>query len=728
MQTPKVSIIVPIYNVEKYLPACLDSLVGQTLREIEIICVDDGSPDNSVEIVQRYMQQDNRIRLVRHEQNQGLGPARNTGLKVATAPYIMFVDSDDYVDTAMAQILYDSITQKAVDVAWCYANSVDEDGVEYPNADLRIEGVLTAEQVLKDYRLYPSILPVWNKLYKRDLIRDIEQPAIVSEDQPFLAEWLCRCDKISIIDKGLYFYRNRQGTLSKPKLHTAQNWDAFFYSHALFFRNLEQGNFSEKAVQMQCRKRLFSMLWRIKMFRLIEQPTWSEQQAAIAKHLSESDIPIKPSSPCNVFLKLCFAHRWSLSVMQKWVNKLYKYSRTWIVSDSWGITLRLVTKDLLKKLILICRLVLDRIELSVVKVATCFVPKDIWLTGERNDTAQENGIYFFNYLQQFHPEIKAYYVCNQAIADKADLHGHWLKYNSLKHKIYFCAAGVYASSQYNANYPSTVFGKKHYPFPPKGFNVFLQHGITYADVSPFYGKKTSDINLFICGATPEYEAVRKDFGYGINEVGLTGFARFDGLHGYEEKRQILLMPTWRRQLAECPLSDFAQNGYYKAIKGLLTDKAVAAFLRDNNMVLKFCPHYLMNAYLPLFADVQNDVVIIANPETESVQSMLKESMVLITDVSSVQFDFAYMKKPLIYYWWDYEQIIREHLQKGYFDFETMGFGPVVREMHDLLNRLQELAHNEWKNEKTYVDKINRFFPYNDSDNCKRIYDEILKRL
>ena len=104
---PKVSIIIPVYNVEPFLARCLDSVVGQTLRGIEIICVDDGSPDRSIDILNRYAAQDDRIRVISQE-NRGLGGARNRGFDAATGEFILFVDSDDWIDPAYCERLYEA--------------------------------------------------------------------------------------------------------------------------------------------------------------------------------------------------------------------------------------------------------------------------------------------------------------------------------------------------------------------------------------------------------------------------------------------------------------------------------------------------------------------------------------------------------------------------------------------------------------------------------------------
>ena len=121
INTPKISIIVPIYNVEAYLDRCMQSLIMQTLREIEIIMVDDESPDNCPTICDNYAKQDSRIKVI-HKKNGGLGFARNSGLEIATGKYIAFLDSDDFVDISMYETLYNTATQYNLDTVFCGFN------------------------------------------------------------------------------------------------------------------------------------------------------------------------------------------------------------------------------------------------------------------------------------------------------------------------------------------------------------------------------------------------------------------------------------------------------------------------------------------------------------------------------------------------------------------------------------------------------------------------------
>ena len=122
---PKISIIVPIYNVEKYLERCIQSLLNQTLRDIEIIMVDDESPDDCPQLCDIYASQDQRIKVI-HKKNEGLGYARNTGLEIASGEYIAFVDSDDYVDINMYEKLYQIAQKNNLDTVFSNFNTVDQ--------------------------------------------------------------------------------------------------------------------------------------------------------------------------------------------------------------------------------------------------------------------------------------------------------------------------------------------------------------------------------------------------------------------------------------------------------------------------------------------------------------------------------------------------------------------------------------------------------------------------
>lgn len=173
MEHPLVSVIVPVYNVEKYLARCLDSVVGQTYRNLEIILVNDGSTDRSGEICSQYAQRDTRIRLFTQE-NQGLSAARNTGLDHMTGEYIVFVDSDDYISLSLVEILLRALLERKVPMAICRFDMIDEEekgqGTLYsgPKANFRI---LSRDNLYDeiDKRVRAVTPAVWGKLYSKSI-------------------------------------------------------------------------------------------------------------------------------------------------------------------------------------------------------------------------------------------------------------------------------------------------------------------------------------------------------------------------------------------------------------------------------------------------------------------------------------------------------------------------------------------------------------------------------
>ena len=162
----KVSIIVPVYNVEKYIRRCLDSLVNQTIDDYEVIFVNDGSPDNSKDIILEYMEKYPDIIKLYDKENGGQGSARNLGIKKATGEYLGFVDSDDFVNLEMFKKMYDLAKQKKSDIVACSYKIYYENSNTFEDYNLKMNN----ETIIEDYIMeQPAI---WNKLIKRELIID----------------------------------------------------------------------------------------------------------------------------------------------------------------------------------------------------------------------------------------------------------------------------------------------------------------------------------------------------------------------------------------------------------------------------------------------------------------------------------------------------------------------------------------------------------------------------
>lgn len=731
----KVAVIVPVYNVERYLPQCLDSLLNQTLKDIEIICVNDVSPDNSAHILAEYEAKDPRVKVVTHEVNQGLGPARNSGVAATKAPYIAFVDSDDYVKPRMMESLYEAITEHEADLAWCGMAKVSEEGALIEKGTIPAE-VITPQQALADLRFYPSIQVVCNKLYKREILKDIKQLRILIEDEPTNAQYLSRINKIVTVSESFYQYRDAPDSLSNPSDHSVDYWDDFFKDYRLYFSILKE-HFEEKVIRKQVFLRHFAALWRIDHYDLFRSNSWGEQRDLILRHLKEDAMLMKKtSSAVYSFLVFLLSAKMPLKIRKQLLRVgMHLTRRVWINRASW----LLMPFDILKafwptfKKWLVLKI--DSVEIGFYRLLGGLYRafnKDVWIVGERSDTAQENGIYFFRYLREHQPQEKCFYPIdpNCEPAKEVAKVGPTLKFNGFWHKLLFCASKYYVTSHNHYCKPLASFGKTRYGFSSQTENVFLDHGITYADVSEFYGKAASGIDLFICGAKPEYDFVGPGFGYKPEEVAYTGFARFDGLHDFQVKKQILVMPTWRRDIYENKIGNnhdfFKESDYYKTFQRLISDQTLLAELEKHDYELVFYPHYEIQHYLDQFTS-ENPRVILASKDKFTVQQLLKDAALLIVDTSSVNFDFAYMFKPLIYYRFDKKSFTSGHLKPGYFKHETMGFGEIVEDHEELIPLVQKYLESGCEMSEEYRKRTETFYPLHDRKNCERIYHASLKK-
>lgn len=231
MSNIKVSIIVPVYNVEKYIDKCLDSLVHQTLKDIEIIVVNDGSPDNSQMIIDDYVEKYPEIVRSYIKKNGGLGDARNFGLEKATGEYIGFVDSDDWVDIKMFDSMYNMAKEQDADIVICDLKEIN-DGWKDGNVAYGYRGERYGEINKYDFILN-SLNPAfaWNKLYRHSLFCIKKFPLQWYEDMGTTPILLSYANKISYLPVSLYYYRQVNNSITKKShdkriLAVIDSWDS----------------------------------------------------------------------------------------------------------------------------------------------------------------------------------------------------------------------------------------------------------------------------------------------------------------------------------------------------------------------------------------------------------------------------------------------------------------------------------------------------------------------
>ncbi len=226
---PKVSVVVPVYNVEKYVAECLESILAQTLSDIEVIVLNDGSTDNSENIIKKYADQDSRIKLYRHE-NHGLGPTRNWGITLASGEYLAFVDSDDTIAPDMLKNLYSKAVADGADIVEGEVMLMYDDPVKN-RIRTRLSLVrpvqITNENKGEIYASYyfPRIIShnAWDKLYNIKFITDNhiwfgDNKKIFAEDNWFQLQAFLALPKISFVDKVVYYYRQREDSIMhKPQ-------------------------------------------------------------------------------------------------------------------------------------------------------------------------------------------------------------------------------------------------------------------------------------------------------------------------------------------------------------------------------------------------------------------------------------------------------------------------------------------------------------------------------
>lgn len=375
-------------------------------------------------------------------------------------------------------------------------------------------------------------------------------------------------------------------------------------------------------------------------------------------------------------------------------------------------------------------------------VMVCAIPQalilkrkrpSLWLICEDFNEARDNGYWLYKYVREEHPEQDIVYAINKKSVDynKVKNLGEVIQYGGYKHWVYYLAADKNISSQKGGKPNAAVCYVLEVYNILKNKRAFLQHGVICNDMPWCYYKNTK-MSLFVCGAKKEYEFIRDTYGYPKNYVQYLGLARFDKLHDFKvNKKQILVMPTWREWIVDKTskayelddMSSFKSTEYYQSWNKFLNSEKIKQLLEENNLELIFYPHRNMQRYLSEFSSNSKNIII-ADWKKYDVQELLKSSALLITDLSSIFMDFGYMHKPMIYYQFDMSKFRKGQYQKGYFDYEKDGFGPVCTELKQVEDELEKLVKNKLMIEKVYLQREIDFFPLWDTNNCKRNYEAI----
>lgn len=362
--------------------------------------------------------------------------------------------------------------------------------------------------------------------------------------------------------------------------------------------------------------------------------------------------------------------------------------------------------------------------------------KNYWLICEDKNEARDNGYWLYKWIRENHPEQKLIYAINKKCVDykKVKDIGKVISYGGWIHWFWYIVAEKNISSQKGGK-PNAAVGYLFEVAIPiwKHKRYFLQHGVIKDDLKWLYNA-CCKFSLFVTSTIDETKSIQENYGYPEGVVQCLGLARFDSLHDFVvDNDLILVMPTWRRWLANPikrnknldNLKDFSKTDYCIKWNEFLNSQELHLLLKKYDKKIIFYPHRNMQKFIGYF-NTEFDNIKIANSKEYDVQDLLKKAALLITDYSSVFFDFAYMLKPVIFYQFDEKKFRENQYQTGYFDYSNNVIGSQVVEIEKLLNFIDLNIKNQFKLPDENKQQIKNYFKFYDSENCKRNYEAINK--
>ena len=347
--------------------------------------------------------------------------------------------------------------------------------------------------------------------------------------------------------------------------------------------------------------------------------------------------------------------------------------------------------------------------------------KEIWVIGERPYKAQDNGKAFFEYVRKNHPEKDAYYIIdfNSPEYENVKHLGNVINFKSKEH-FEICLKATHFFGSHHVHYLYPIRNRK-FMSKIKAKKIFLQHGVLgVKNLKKIYlnQKEHFDADIFIVSTEREKQITVEDLEFPEEQVKVTGLSRFDSLFAkdVEIKKQVLLIPTWRDWLQNKDL--FLGSEYFERYNSLISNKTFLDLCKKNGMEIIFCLHPNMQQYSSFF---RNDNVKIVFQGEIDVQKLIKESIVMITDYSSVAFDFAFLDKPVIYYQFDQERFLGK--LGSHLDLERELPGNIVNNEDDLINSFHEIIKADFKISPENQKRVNKLLKYKDTINSERIFIE-----
>lgn len=369
--------------------------------------------------------------------------------------------------------------------------------------------------------------------------------------------------------------------------------------------------------------------------------------------------------------------------------------------------------------------------------------KELWLISDRLTKADDNGEAFFTFMNTIgkNENIDTYFVLEKESEDYERLSkvGKVVPFHSNKHKILSLLCDKVISAQAD-DYVFNRFFNLSYLYKDilhQQKFVFLQHGVIKDDLSRWLAKANKNISIFVTTTRMEYQSILDcAYHYDERQVKCTGLPRYDYLYdNSKDKNIITFMPTWRSYLAgkfdiqtdsRVLKEGFENSTYCQMYQQVFSNTRLREAAEKYQYKIWLMLHPGMPSECTEYFNCGNAIEVL--DRNTRYRELFADSKLIVTDYSSTVFDFAYLRKPVLYYQKDVDEFFsgKHTYDKGYFDYERDGFGEVEYTAETLVNRIIEYMENGCRLKDMYRDRIEKTFPYNDKDNCKRVYEEIIK--
>ncbi|MBR5994214.1 MAG: CDP-glycerol glycerophosphotransferase family protein [Lachnospiraceae bacterium] len=355
------------------------------------------------------------------------------------------------------------------------------------------------------------------------------------------------------------------------------------------------------------------------------------------------------------------------------------------------------------------------IQKTIRVVGRCFYRKHVWLVADREWEAGDNGEAFFRFLQS--KPVYSVFAISKHSPDYEMMKqvGKVVDFGSLKYTLLLCVADVYISS-----HEIHMAGHKETP------HMFVSHGISYRDLHKYFNRFTHE-NVYTVTAS---KAERDRIGappYTINpeHVFLTGYPRYDRLPESKSEKIITLALTWRPSLWGISKEDIAKSEYFKLYTSIFECKKLLDSITERGYTLKVKLHPQMEKYKDIFSLPEG---ISLWDEKITYREMYEKSSLMVTDYSSAIYDFAYLKKPVVYYQPDYEDLVEAYNGEYKYDYYSKGMGDVTKTVEEFSQCISSYIDKDCVMKDIYRNRVEQFFEYNDKKNCERVYNVICKIL